>query len=206
MYRTCPSCGRGNLLAATDEHDCCFSCLGAGHLYAMATCFPCPSMCAKDHLERARRFAWWKYQKTLLSAKGIRSLLQRKPIPKILEQENLERYYLIHEVESDAEETSLEQEQSQQVQQAIPPQRAPVKRSLLLGGPGPRGDKPTRSTGATPLDPVTLSSPEYDLMATEDSPDFGDDEDVMFSPPQLDLLSQELKETKEQQRRDQERV
>ena len=52
MFRTCPSCCRGNQLATSDEHQECMSCLGFGHL--MATCSACQALSSRDRLERAR--------------------------------------------------------------------------------------------------------------------------------------------------------
>ena len=175
-------------------------------------------MCAKDRLERARRFAWWRY-KVMLSAKGMRSLLHQHKyaLPKILQKETLERYYQVQEVDSDHVEEDAPPHLERQPhslptvppQPDVPPKRTSAKRYLMLGGPhDDTTTKDVRPTGATPLDPVTLSSPEYDpITIGEDQQEYEDYEDDVFSPPsQLDLIMQELKEAKEQQRRDQQRV
>ena len=131
----------------------------------MATCVACQVLCGKDHLERAQRFTWWRKTGKLLSARGMRRLLQTQSvIPKGLERHTLEPFFMVQEVDTvdSGEEEDFNPPAPHRLPTttlATPSERRAtsseptVRRSLLLGGPRLTD---TTATGATAMDPVTL--------------------------------------------------
>ena len=150
------------------------ACLGYIHLQQVATCGACKALCSKDR--PARRFTCWKKTGKLLSARAMRNLMQAQPTPRCLKRKVLEPFYTVQEVDtvdSGAEEDPSPITHRLPTSTLITPaegqtsSREPAVRcSLLLGGP--RQQHPP-STGASALDPVTLSSPEAEVFTLDEN-------------------------------------